>query len=57
MSKWQQVGDPLQMIHPGHEENAVSTPQMNSFKQSWGVHRFLTGQGPESRSRRSPIEA
>jgi hypothetical protein len=44
MSERQQVGDALLVIHPSHEEDAVSTPETHSFKQSWDVHRFLTGQ-------------
>lgn len=48
MSERQQVGDALRVIHPSHEENAVSALETHSFKQSWDVHRFLTGQAQKS---------
>jgi hypothetical protein len=48
MSERQQVGNALRVIHAGHEENAVPTPETHSFKQSWDVHRFLTGQAQKS---------
>jgi hypothetical protein len=57
MSEWQQVDDFLRVIHPRHEENVVTTPQMNSFKQSWGVHRLSNGQKTETETDWAPKKA